>query len=577
MADAGVAAFAMELMPRITRAQSMDVLSSQANLAGYRAVIDAAEEYGRALPMMMTAAGTVPAAKVFIMGVGVAGLQAIATARRLGAIVTATDVRPATKEQVESLGAKFLAVEDEEFKNAQTAGGYAKEMSKEYQAKQAALTAEHIKKQDIVITTALIPGRPAPQADHQGDGGLDAAGLGDRRSRGRARRQCGRRQARRGGAGRRRQDRRLSQRAGAAGGLGLGALRQEPADLPRDHDRQEREELAVNWDDEIVKGTAAHPRRRGRASEFQAEDGGLTENLMEQIANAVDPFVFRLSIFVLAVFVGYYVVWSVTPALHTPLMSVTNAISSVIVVGALLAVGVALIANDNGTVLARAASASSRWCSPRSTSSAASWSPSACWRCTRRKRSDGDRHCKPALELISDANLVALLYLVAGVLFILALRGLSSPDTSRRGNYLGMIGMAIAVLTTLAAHPPAEPARLGPGGRRHRLGGGIGAVIARRVPMTSMPELVAAFHSLVGMAAVLVAAGAFYAPAAFGIGSGRPHPPAEPDRDVARRRHRRHHLHRLGDRLPEALRPHERQADHAAGRATSSTSRWRWR
>jgi NAD(P) transhydrogenase subunit alpha len=163
MAQAGVVAFAMELMPRITRAQSMDVLSSQANLAGYRAVIDAAEEYGRALPMMMTAAGTVPAAKVFIMGVGVAGLQAIATARRLGAIVTATDVRPATKEQVESLGAKFLAVEDEEFKNAQTAGGYAKEMSKEYQAKQAALTAEHIKKQDIVITTALIPGRPAPK------------------------------------------------------------------------------------------------------------------------------------------------------------------------------------------------------------------------------------------------------------------------------------------------------------------------------------------------------------------------------------------------------------------------------
>jgi NAD(P) transhydrogenase subunit alpha len=163
MADAGVMAFAMELMPRITRAQSMDVLSSQANLAGYRAVIDAASEYGRALPMMMTAAGTVPAAKAFVMGVGVAGLQAIATARRLGAVVTATDVRPAVKEQVQSLGAKFIAVEDEEFKQAETAGGYAKEMSKEYQAKQAALVAEHIKKQDIVITTALIPGRPAPK------------------------------------------------------------------------------------------------------------------------------------------------------------------------------------------------------------------------------------------------------------------------------------------------------------------------------------------------------------------------------------------------------------------------------
>ncbi len=163
LAKANVQAFAMELMPRITRAQAMDVLSSQANLAGYRAVIDAAAEYGRAFPMMMTAAGTVPAAKVFIMGVGVAGLQAIATARRLGAVVTATDVRPATKEQVESLGAKFLAVEDDEFKQAQTAGGYAKEMSKEYQAKQAALTAAHIAKQDIVVTTALIPGRPAPR------------------------------------------------------------------------------------------------------------------------------------------------------------------------------------------------------------------------------------------------------------------------------------------------------------------------------------------------------------------------------------------------------------------------------
>ena len=163
MADAGVTAFAMELMPRITRAQVMDVLSSQANLAGYRAVIEAAETFGRAFPMMMTAAGTIPAAKVFVMGVGVAGLQAIATARRLGAIVTATDVRPAVKEQVESLGAKFLAVEDEEFKQAETSGGYAKEMSKEYQAKQAALTAEHIKKQDIIITTALIPGRPAPR------------------------------------------------------------------------------------------------------------------------------------------------------------------------------------------------------------------------------------------------------------------------------------------------------------------------------------------------------------------------------------------------------------------------------
>ncbi|NBN65284.1 Re/Si-specific NAD(P)(+) transhydrogenase subunit alpha [Pannonibacter tanglangensis] len=163
MAEAGVSAFAMEFMPRITRAQVMDVLSSQANLAGYRAVIDAASEFDRAFPMMMTAAGTVPAARVFVMGAGVAGLQAIATARRLGAVVTATDVRPASKEQVESLGAKFIAVEDEEFKQAETAGGYAKPMSEAYQKKQAELVASHITKQDIVITTALIPGRPAPR------------------------------------------------------------------------------------------------------------------------------------------------------------------------------------------------------------------------------------------------------------------------------------------------------------------------------------------------------------------------------------------------------------------------------
>ena len=163
MAEAGISAFSLELIPRITRAQVMDVLSSQANLAGYQAVIEAAAHFGRAMPMMMTAAGTVPAARVFVMGAGVAGLQAVATARRLGAVVTATDVRPAAKEQVASLGAKFIAVEDEEFKAAETAAGYAKEMSKEYQAKQAALVKDHIAKQDIVITTALIPGRPAPK------------------------------------------------------------------------------------------------------------------------------------------------------------------------------------------------------------------------------------------------------------------------------------------------------------------------------------------------------------------------------------------------------------------------------
>jgi NAD/NADP transhydrogenase alpha subunit len=162
-ADAGITSFALELMPRISRAQSMDILSSQNNLAGYKAVIDGAAEFGSAFPMMMTAGGTVPPAKVFIMGVGVAGLQAIATAKRLGAVVTANDVRPATKEQVESLGGKFLMVDEAAMKNAETSGGYAKEMSDDYKRRAAEVVAEHVKKQDVVITTALIPGKPAPK------------------------------------------------------------------------------------------------------------------------------------------------------------------------------------------------------------------------------------------------------------------------------------------------------------------------------------------------------------------------------------------------------------------------------
>jgi NAD(P) transhydrogenase subunit alpha len=162
IAARGLSCFAMELVPRISRAQSMDVLSSQSNLSGYKAVIEAGAAFGRAFPMMMTAAGTVPPAKCLIMGAGVAGLQAIATARRLGSVVSATDVRPAAKEQVESLGASFVAVEDDEFRQAETAGGYAKEMSHTYKKKQEELIATTIAKQDIVVCTALIPGRPAP-------------------------------------------------------------------------------------------------------------------------------------------------------------------------------------------------------------------------------------------------------------------------------------------------------------------------------------------------------------------------------------------------------------------------------
>jgi NAD(P) transhydrogenase subunit alpha len=163
LAAAGISAFAMELMPRISRAQSMDILSSQANLGGYKAVIEAANAFSRAFPMMMTAAGTVPPARVLVFGAGVAGLQAVATAKRMGAVVLATDVRPATREQVESLGGKFVTVDEEMEKQAETAGGYAKEMPPEYFEKQKQVISEVLKKTDIVITTALIPGRPAPK------------------------------------------------------------------------------------------------------------------------------------------------------------------------------------------------------------------------------------------------------------------------------------------------------------------------------------------------------------------------------------------------------------------------------
>ncbi|MEO5374712.1 MAG: Re/Si-specific NAD(P)(+) transhydrogenase subunit alpha [Alphaproteobacteria bacterium] len=161
-AEAGLTAFAMELMPRISRAQGMDILSSQSNLAGYKAVVDAAAVFNRAMPMMMTAAGTIPPARVLVIGAGVAGLQAIATARRLGAVVHAFDVRPAVKEQVESLGAKFVVVDEAAMKGAETAGGYAREMAEDFRAKQAAAIHEQLRKTDIVITTALIPGKPAP-------------------------------------------------------------------------------------------------------------------------------------------------------------------------------------------------------------------------------------------------------------------------------------------------------------------------------------------------------------------------------------------------------------------------------
>ena len=278
-------------------------------------------------------------------------------------------------------------------------------------------------------------------------------------------------------------------------------------------------------------------------------------------------FISILSIFVLACFVGYYVVWSVTPALHTPLMSVTNAISSVIVVGALIAAAAA------GSADLEMARAGRRRAGQREH-----------LRRLRGHRADaGDVQEEgaqgDALRRRAAPAWVLLAYLVAGVCFILALRGLSSPESSRRGNRIGMIGMAIAVVTTLAVHEIASLA----GDRRGAMviGGAIGLVTARKIQMTAMPQLVAAFHSLVGMAAVLVGAAAFLNPEAFGIARSRrsepsiSHPAGQPDRDGPRRRHRRDHLLGLGDRLPQIQRQHVGQADPAAA-APRHQSRARW-
>ena len=305
--------FSLELLPRITRAQSMDVLSSQSNLAGYRAVVDCVAEFEKAVPMMMTAAGTVPAAKVLVIGAGVAGLQAIATAKRLGAIVSATDVRAASKEQVESLGGKFLTVEQNE--DMETAGGYAKETSDEYKRKQAEMMKEALKKNDIVICTALIPGKPAPRILTEELVKLMSAGsiiydLAAEQGGNSAFSEAG--------------------KTNLVNGIKIIGVKSLMNSLPltasslyaknlfsfiRNLYSKDKKNFNINLEDEIIEKSL----------------------IKKSLIMDIDPFIFRLSIFILSIFIGYYVVWSVTPSLHTPLMSVTNAISSVIIVGAIIA------------------------------------------------------------------------------------------------------------------------------------------------------------------------------------------------------------------------------------------------
>ena len=273
LADARLTAFALEAAPRTTRAQSMDVLSSQANIAGYKAVMIAADKYQRFFPMLMTAAGTVKAARVVILGVGVAGLQAIATAKRLGAVIEATDVRPSVKEQVESLGAKFIDVPNEtpeEKEAAEGVGGYAKPMPQSWLDRQKVEVAKRVALADIVITTALIPGRAAPVLVTEDMVQVDEAGLGDRRHRRRPRRLRHRRQlpADRGrphGGQARRDDRRRDQPAGAGRGRLVVALRAQRARLPQAGASTKEAAFKLDLEDDIVAACLMTHERRGQA------------------------------------------------------------------------------------------------------------------------------------------------------------------------------------------------------------------------------------------------------------------------------------------------------------------------
>ena len=541
----------MELLPRITRAQSMDVLSSQANLAGYRAVIEGAAAFERGFPMMMTAAGTVPPARVFVIGAGVAGLQAIATARRLGAIVSATDVRPAAKEEIKSLGASFVGVEDEE--TAGQTGAYAREMSDAFRQKQAELMATTVAKNDLVICTALVQGRKAPvivtqpMVDSMKPGSVvvdlaaEAGGncaatvpgeaittpngvrvLGYRNWPGRI--------------------------AVAASNLYARNLltflttfwdkdAKRPV-LPETDDivrgvmltrggqvvhhavpARSRSVTGGHMDPNLYADQAARIAERASALADQLRAAGATALApLEPAAQVVEPFVFLFAVFLMACFVGYYVVWNVTPALHSPLMAVTNAISSVIVVGAILAVGLGDSAWAAVLRLHRGAAGQREH--------------------LRRVHGDAANAVdvpgqQEAGAQGMSASVTSFFYLVAAVLFILALRGLSSPVTSRQGNMFGMIGMVIAVLATLLHQG------MGGGGLllialAIIVGGGVGVVVARRIQMTALPQLVAAFHSLVGLAAVFVAAAALNAPGGVRHRRARRDPHAVADRDVAR-------------------------------------------
>ena len=507
LAAANLTAFALEAAPRTTRAQSMDVLSSQANIAGYKAVMIAADKYQRFFPMLMTAAGTVKAARVVILGVGVAGLQAIATAKRLGAVIEASDVRPSVKEQVESLGAKFIDVPyetDEEKEAAEGVGGYARPMPQSWLDRQKVEVAKRVAAADMVITTALIPGRAAPvlvteemvKAMKPGSVIVDlAAPQGGNCPLTEAEQDRG--QARRHPGGR-------DQPAGAGGGRCLRAVCAQRAGLP---------EAGAAQGGRLQDRSRGRHRRRLPDGTRRPGHQEVTEQLRG--GHTMDPVshtVINLIIFVLAIYVGYHVVWTVTPALHTPLMAVTNAISAIVIVGAMLAAALTESAlGKTMGVLAVALAAVNVFGGFLVTRRMLEMFKKKDKKAPRRAKAEGRD---------MSMNVVTLLYLIASVCFIQSLKGLSHPTTSIRGNLFGMVGMAIAILTTAALIVQLSGGKaLGMGWVLLGLvvGGGYGAYRAKTVEMTQMPELVAFFHSMIGLAAVFIAVAAVVEPWAFGI------------------------------------------------------------
>ena len=494
LAKRGVSAFSMELMPRITRAQSMDALSAMATIAGYKAVLLAANTLPRMFPMMMTAAGTIAPARAFVIGAGVAGLQAIASARRLGAVVRAYDVRPAVADQVRSVGGEFVEL-PLEAGDAEDKGGYARAQDETFYRRQRELMGRLVGDSDVVITTAAIPGKPAPvlitrdmvRGMTPGSVIVDLA-------------------AERGGNC---ELTRADETVVAHGVTILG-----PSNLPSTvpfHASQLYAKNLATFLKHLMKDGALNDRCRGRdhardahhsrrrsgpcadpgaPGRTRAESGGSREGLGGASLGdtGMDLLVVSITIFVLAIFVGFEVIAKVPPTLHTPLMSGSNAISGITVIGAILSGGNAAHRADEVARICRP------WFLRRSTSWAASWSPTACSACS-------------AANSVMATALVNLAYLTASVLFILGLKGLSHPRTAVRGNLLGAIGMLLAIAVTLLDRNILSYEWIAGGAA---LGTVIGALLAQRIRITAMPQLVALLNGFGGIASVLVAGAALH-------------------------------------------------------------------